>query len=188
MKPCLIANRSLKGSLKRQRLLDCISCKTSPPPVVVMCNVLLIWLGRSWKDGGKEEMKEGRKEERKEEGKVKERKRKDAAAALSPKLVSLHDFPSGLLLAAGGALSFNLPSGLLLVAAPAYMISPRGCSWLLLPPCLPSWPPFLNSLLGCSSSCSCCILFLFLWRCWFAVICCLLLVPVLVFLLLWLRM
>ena len=100
----------------------------------------------------------------------------------------LHDFPPGLLLAAAAALSPHLPSGLLLVAAPAYMITPGGCSWLPLPPWLPSLSPFLNSLLGCSSSCSCCILFLFLWCCWFADICCLLLVPVLVFLVLWLWM
>ena len=95
-----------------------------------------------------------------------------AAAVLSPKLVSLHDFPPGLLL----------------VAAPANMISPGGCSWLPLPPWFPSLSPFLDSFLGCSSSCSGCILFLFLWCCWFAVICCLLLVPVLVFLVLWLWM
>ena len=111
-------------------------------------------------------------------------------AALSPKFVSLHDFPSGLLLALPPKLVslHDFPPGLLLVAAPANMISPGGCSWLPLPPWLPSLSPFLNSFLGCSSSCSCCILFLFLWCCWFAVICCLLLVPVLVFLVLWLWM
>ena len=57
--------------------------------------------------------------------------------ALSPKLVSLHDSPSGLLLAATAALS-------------PFMISLLGCCWLPLPPSLPSLSPFVISLLGCS--------------------------------------
>ena len=85
---------------------------------------------------------------------------RDAAAALSPKLVSLHDLHSGLLLAAAAALSpkpfslHDLHSGLLLAAAAAlspklvplhdlhsgrlfpFMIFLLGCPWLLLPPCL----------------------------------------------------
>ena len=64
-----------------------------------------------------------------------------ATAALSSKLVSLHDFPSGLLLAAAAALSPKLvslhdfPFGLLLAAAAA--LSPKLES------------PFMISLLGC---------------------------------------
>ena len=54
---------------------------------------------------------------------------RDAAAALSPQLVSLHDLHSELLLAAA-----------------AFMISILGCSWLPLPPCLPSFSPFMISL------------------------------------------
>ena len=52
-----------------------------------------------------------------------------AAAALFPQLVSLHDFPSGLLLAAAAALFPQLvslhdfPSGLLLAAAAALSLS-----------------------------------------------------------------
>ena len=69
-------------------------------------------------------------------------------------LVSLHDFPSGLLLAATAALSLSWPP---------FVISLLGCSWLPLPPCfpacLPSWAPSglllavavaMISLLGCS--------------------------------------
>ena len=71
-----------------------------------------------------------------------------AAAALSPKFVSLHDLRSGPFLAAAAALSlklvslYDLHSGLLLAAALSsslspFMISILGCSWL--PPCLPIW-------------------------------------------------
>ena len=78
-----------------------------------------------------------------------------AAATLSPKLVSFHDFPSVQLLVAA-ALSPKLvslrdfPSGLLLGAAAAFFL--QACrSWLPLPPCLPSLSPFMIPLLGCFS-------------------------------------
>ena len=71
--------------------------------------------------------------------------------ALPPKLVSLHDFPSGLLLAAAAPPKLvslhDFPPGLLLVAAPANMISPGaalGCRCRL---SLPSWIPFWAALL-----------------------------------------
>ena len=90
-----------------------------------------------------------------------------AAAALCPKLVSLHnlfwaalgcrlvshvtryvslrDFPSGLLLAAAA-----VSQAACLPSLSAFMISLLGCSWLPLPPCLPtfllvcSWSPLLH--------------------------------------------
>ena len=87
-----------------------------------------------------------------------------AAAALSPKVVSLHDFLSGLLLAAAAALSPKLVSlhdflsGLLLAAAAAlspslspFMISFLGCLLLAAADALsPSLSPFMVSFLGCS--------------------------------------
>ena len=66
---------------------------------------------------------------------------------LVSQLVSLHDFSSGLLLACRSLR--DLRSGLLLAAAAAlppivsFMISFLGCSWLPLPPCLPSLSPFV---------------------------------------------
>ena len=64
-----------------------------------------------------------------------------AAAALSPKLishlVSLPDYPFGLLLAAVAALSPSLSP---------FTISLLGCSWLLLPSSLPACPRFKNAL------------------------------------------
>ena len=63
-----------------------------------------------------------------------------AAAALSPKLVCLHDSPSALLLAAAAALSPQLVS----------LHDLLGCSWMLVTPCLPSFSPFMISFLGSS--------------------------------------
>ena len=86
-----------------------------------------------------------------------------AALGCPCRLVSLHDLHCGLLLAAAAALSpfICLPAwspywaALGLAAAAALspcMISILGCSWLPLPPCLPSfvsaWSPFWAAL-GC---------------------------------------
>ena len=72
------------------------------------------------------------------------------AAALSPFIVSLRNLHSGLLLAAPAALSHHLSP---------FLISILGCSWLPLPPCLPSFVSLhisirlslcMISVLGCS--------------------------------------
>ena len=64
-----------------------------------------------------------------------------AAAILSPEPVSLHDFPSGLLLVAAATFSSKLSP---------FLISLLGYSCLPQPPSLPCWSPFLISFLGCS--------------------------------------
>ena len=64
-----------------------------------------------------------------------------AAAILSPKLVSLQDFPSGLLLVAAATISSKLSP---------FLISLLGCSCLPQPPSLPCLFPFLISFLDCS--------------------------------------
>ena len=65
----LIVCGSNRGSLKRQRLLDCNSCKTSPSPVVVMC----CWYDLEGRRQGRKERGKGRggKEERKGLGRTK---------------------------------------------------------------------------------------------------------------------
>ena len=116
-----------------------------------------------------------------------------AAAALSPKLVSFHDFALGCrwrlclpslspfmisLLAAAAALSPNLVSFMISLLAAAAALSPKlvslndfalgcrcrlvfqaclpscFCSWLPLPPCLPSLSPFMISLLAAAAALS----------------------------------